>query len=398
MITNRQLFLNYIAQTTPNPLGIEVESAKGVYIYGPEGNRWLDMIAGISVSNLGHCHPEVVLAIQEQASKYMHLMVYGEYIYSPQVKLAQLLLTKLPASLDNFYFTNSGTEATEGAIKLAKRVTGRSEIISYFNAYHGSTAGALSAMGAEVYKSQFRPLVPGHSNIRYNEFEDLQKITKHTAAIIIEPVQAEAGIVKGNIDYFKALKERCKETGTLLILDEIQTGCGRTGSFFAFEWLNICPDILLLGKALGGGMPIAAFISSKNIMSALSHSPILGHISTFGGNPVTCAAAFAAVSVMLNSDLLSAVEEKGAYIERKLRYLGIVNIRRVGLMMAIDFQDQMVNFAVIESCIQEGIITDWFLFNTSSMRICPPLIISMEEIDEFLEIFTKVLKAKNLIP
>jgi acetylornithine/succinyldiaminopimelate/putrescine aminotransferase len=383
-MTNRQIFLNHVAQTIDTPLGIEIIRAEGIYLYGPDGETYMDMISGISVSSLGHCHPAVVKAVQDQASKFMHLMVYGEYIYSPQVKLAEALTNILPKSLDNFYFVNSGTEATEGALKLAKRYTKRTEIVSCHHAYHGSTAGSLSAMGSEDYKSAFRPLIPGHFHIQFNVEEDLVKITEKTAAVLIEVVQAESGIIAGNEQFFHKLRQRCTELGVLLIFDEIQTGIGRTGSMFAFEQIGVVPDILLLGKALGGGMPIAAFIASKGVMQTLSHHPILGHISTFGGNAVTCAAALAVVETLMHSTILSEVESKGQLLESELRKLGFHHIRRKGLMLGIDLGDQETNFAFIKKCVDNGIITDWFLFNTQTMRICPPLTITEAEINLFI--------------
>lgn len=384
-MTNRQLFLSHIAQTTTNPLGIEVIRAEGIYLYGPLGEKYMDMIAGISVSNVGHCHPSVVKAIQDQSSKFMHLMVYGEYVYSPQIELAKALMGVLPVELDNFYFTNSGTEATEGAFKLAKRYTMRSEIISCFHSYHGSTAGALSAMGDETYQSAFRPLVPGHTHIEFNREADIEKITENTACVIIELISAEKGVLIGDDTYIRKLRARCTEMGALLILDEIQTGCGRTGTMFAFEPYGIIPDILLIGKGFGGGMPIAAFIANKNLMSTLSYDPILGHISTYGGNAVCCAAALAVMNTLINERIVEEVERKGAYLEEKLRALSFETIRRKGLMLAVDMGSQEANFALIDRCIQNKIIVDWFLFNTQSMRICPPLIISYDEIDEFID-------------
>lgn len=386
-MTQRQLFLNHIAQTTPAPLMLEINRAKGVFMFDTEGKQYIDMISGISVSNVGHCHPKVVEAIQKQSETFMHLMVYGEYIYSPQVLLAQELLTILPNSLDNFYFTNSGTEAVEGAIKLAKRSTGRYEIISFKNAYHGSTAGALSIMGSETYKMNYRPLIPGHTLLDYNHIPDLDKITSQTAAVVVEMVQAEAGIIPGNIDFIQKLKLKCEEVGALLIVDEIQTGCGRTGRFFAFEHYDIVPDILLIGKGFGGGMPIAAFIANKELMTNLSHNPILGHISTFGGNAVCCAAALATIKVIKNEISMKEVEAKGAYLQEKLELKGYKKIRRKGLMMSIDFGSQEENFKEVAHFIEKGVITDWFLFNTHCMRICPPLNISYEELDWALEKF-----------
>lgn len=389
-MTPRQIFLSHIAQTSPTPLGIEIEKAKGIWLYSQEGKKYMDIISGISVSNVGHCHPQVVQAVQEQAEKFMHLMVYGEYIYSPQVQLAEKLTALLPKELDNFYFVNSGTEAVEGAFKLAKRYTGRSELFSFYNAYHGSTAGALSAMGSEVYKTNFRPLVPEHHLLHYNQINELDKITTKTAAVIVEMVQAEAGVIVGNRAFIQALGQRCKEVGALLIIDEIQTGCGRTGRFCAFEHYGIIPDILLLGKGFGGGMPIAAFIANNVIMSALSHNPILGHITTFGGNPVCCAAALATMKVLQEENIIVEVEAKGDYLEDKLIQLGFDTIRRKGLMIAIDMKDEQSNFDTIARCVEKGIITDWFLFNTQSMRICPPLTISYEEIDEFINKISNV--------
>jgi acetylornithine/succinyldiaminopimelate/putrescine aminotransferase len=380
-MTQRQLFLNHIAQTTSSPLMLEIVRAQGVFMFDNEGKQYIDMISGISVSNVGHCHPKVVEAIQKQSETFMHLMVYGEFIYSPQLLLAQELLTILPATLDNFYFTNSGTEAVEGALKLAKRSTGRYEIISFHNAYHGSTAGALSIMGSETYKMNYRPLIPGHSLIHYNNESELEKITTQTAAVVVEMVQAEAGIVPGHIEFIQKLKARCEAVGALLIVDEIQTGCGRTGRFFAFEHYGIVPDILLIGKGFGGGMPIAAFIANKELMAQLSHNPILGHISTFGGNAVCCAAALATIKVIKEEISMTDVEAKGAYLQEKLEAKGYKNIRRKGLMMSIDFGSQEKNFEAVADFIQKGVITDWFLFNTQSMRICPPLNISYDELD-----------------
>jgi acetylornithine/succinyldiaminopimelate/putrescine aminotransferase len=380
-MTQRQLFLNHIAQTTSSPLMLEIVRAQGVFMFDTQGKQYIDLISGISVSNVGHCHPKVVEAIQKQSETFMHLMVYGEYIYSPQVLLAQELLTILPNSLDNFYFTNSGTEAVEGALKLAKRSTGRHEIISFKNAYHGSTAGALSIMGSETYKMNYRPLIPGHSHIAYNHEPDLEKITPQTAAVVVEMVQAEAGIVPGHIEFIQKLKAKCQEVGALLIADEIQTGCGRTGRFFAFEHYSIVPDILLIGKGFGGGMPIAAFIANKDLMANLSHNPILGHLSTFGGNAVCCAAALATIKVIKEEISMHDVESKGAYLQEKLEAKGYKNIRRKGLMMSIDFGSQEKNFEAVADFIQKGVITDWFLFNTQSMRICPPLNISYDELD-----------------
>lgn len=388
-MNQRQLFLNHIAQTSPSPLMLEIDRAEGIYLYAPDGKKYLDMISGISVSNIGHCHPQVVKAIQDQSQRFMHLMVYGEYVYAPQVLLAKELTTLLPSELDNFYFTNSGTEAVEGALKLAKRYTRRSEIISFKNAYHGSTAGALSIMGSEEYKTNYRPLVPDSTLLDYNCIDSLNNITEHTAAVVVELVQAEAGVIVGMPEFIAKLRAKCTEVGALMIVDEIQTGCGRTGAFFAFEHYNIVPDILLIGKGFGGGMPIAAFIANKSIMNAISHEPILGHISTFGGNAVCCAAALATLKVIKDEIDMNELERKGALIESELRKLGYDKINRKGLMLSIDNGSMQNNFSLVEQCIQKGIITDWFLFNPSSMRICPPLTITESQIMEFIELIKK---------
>jgi acetylornithine/succinyldiaminopimelate/putrescine aminotransferase len=381
MRSQRQFFLNHIAQTTPNPLMLEIESAQGVFLYGKNGEKYIDFISGISVSNVGHCHPKVVEAIQNQSSKFMHLMVYGEYIYTPQNKLAEALLNILPESLNSFYFTNSGTEATEGALKLAKRATGRYEIASFKNAYHGSTAGALSIMGSETYKQAFRPLIPNHLMLHFNDINEIQKITDKTAAVVVEMVQAEAGIIKADLIFLQKLAEKCKKVGALLIVDEIQTGFGRTGLMFAFEHYGIIPDILLIGKGFGGGMPIAAFIANQDLMKALSSNPILGHISTFAANPVCCAAALASLEVILEEKLHLLAEEKGKLLESKLEKIVDKPIRRAGLMLSIQHETMEDNFSYCNFGIEHGVIIDWFLFNEKATRIGPPLIISEQEMD-----------------
>jgi acetylornithine/succinyldiaminopimelate/putrescine aminotransferase len=370
---------------------LEIERAAGMYLYGPNGQRWMDLIAGISVSNLGHCHVEVVKAVQQQAATYMHTLVYGEMIMSPQVQLATLLSSLLPESLNAVYFTNSGTEATEGAMKLAKRATGRREIVSCFNSYHGSTQGALSMMGDEYWRRAFRPLLPGIRQIRYNQAEDLQFITTETAAVFIEPVQAESGVTVPDAHYLKALRNRCDEVGALLVLDEIQSGCGRTGTMFAFEASGIVPDILLLAKGLGGGMPIGAFIADKNLMSVLSNQPVLGHITTFGGNAVCCAAALATITTLKNSDYIAQVKAKEALFLQHLQHPAIQKITSAGLLMAVHL-DQFENLKkVIDLCISKGLLTDWFLFAPQCLRIAPPLIITETEIREACSIIISSL-------
>lgn len=379
-MTLRQRFLQHIAQTSDAPLAIETSHASGVYIHTTKGEKLLDLISGISVSSLGHSNPNIVKAVQEQAAKYMHLMVYGEFVEKPQVELAEALCTLLPAKLNSVYFTNSGAEATEGALKLAKRVTGRSEIVYFKHSYHGSTAGALSVLGDEYFKSNYRPLIPGTKMIRYNNWDDLASISEHTAAVIIEPVQAESGITVPAEGYLKAVQQRCNEHGALMILDEIQTGMGRTGTMFRLEKEGIVPDILLLAKAFGGGMPLGAFVSSKENMSVFQDQPFLGHITTFGGHPVSCAAALASLNLLKENTWIQEVEEKGALFEKLLEHPKIEKVSRAGLMMALQFDSFETNKKIIDQCIVNGAITDWFLFNNYSMRIAPPLIITEEEI------------------
>jgi acetylornithine/N-succinyldiaminopimelate aminotransferase len=379
-LSQKQLFLQHLAQTSPAPLALEIISANGIYLNDVNGKQYIDLISGISVSNIGHCHPEVVDAIKKQAETFMHLMVYGEYVHSPQVQLAKALTDLLPSNLNSVYFVNSGAEATEGALKLAKRFTGRSEIISFKNAYHGSTHGALSVMGSEDFKTSFRPLLPDIRNIEFNNIHHLQYITHKTACVIVEPIQGEAGIVAANQSFLQKLRERCTETKTLLIFDEIQTGFGRTGSLFALERYNISPDILLLAKGMGGGMPIGAFISSKEIMNSLTHNPVLGHITTFGGHPVCCAAALANLQVIVKDKLHVRAQEIEKILIEKLKHPKIKEVRVCGALAAIDFDDEVLNMQTISKCIETGIITDWFLFNTQSMRIAPPLIITDKEL------------------
>lgn len=359
---------------------LEIERAKGVYLFAADGKNYIDLIAGISVSNLGHSHPVVVKAVQEQAEKYMHLMVYGEFVESPQVQYAQRLTSFLPPELNNVYFTNSGTEATEGALKLAKRVTGRTQLISFKHGYHGSTQGALSVMGDETFKRSFRPLLPDTLQLTYGDEAALSKISCRTAAVIIETVQAESGITVPSQSFMQQLREVCNKTGALLILDEAQVGLGRTGKLFAFEHYNIVPDILLLAKALGGGMPLGAFIAAKEVMDTLTEKPVLGHITTFGGHPVCCAAGLAAFNVLLQEQLTEQVEAKGKLFEALLNHPKIKSKHRIGLMMALAFESFDQNKQIIDRCIDNGVLTDWFLFAPHCMRIAPPFIITEEEI------------------
>jgi acetylornithine/succinyldiaminopimelate/putrescine aminotransferase len=379
-MNNRQLFLRHVAQLSDAPLGIEMVKASGMYMWDADGNKLLDLIAGISVCNVGHCHPAVVKAIQDQAATYMHLLVYGELVQSPQVAFATLLTQHLPASLDSVYFTNSGSEAVEGAMKLAKRFTGRTEIIAFENSYHGSTQGAMSIMGDEEWRNAYRPLLPGIRHLQYNTWEAIDCITENTACVIAETVQAEAGVIVPQQAWMKELREKCTQTGTLLVLDEIQCGLGRNGSLFGFEQFGIVPDILLLGKALGGGMPMGAFIANKEIMWTLTNNPVLGHMTTFGGHPVICAAGMAGFKVLLEEKLTDTVRAKEALFKKYLVHPAIKAIRSQGLMMAVELESFAANKKVIDACIEKGVMTDWFLFAPQCLRIAPPLIITEEEI------------------
>lgn len=400
-ITHRQLFFDHLAQTSHFPLAIEIEKAEGCFMYGPAGERYYDLISGIGVSNVGHRHPEVVKAIKDQADRYLHLMVYGEYVQAPQVLLAEALTGSLDLSVETpspfgninrVYFTNSGTEAVEGAMKLAKRFTGRFEFVSCVNAYHGASQGALSLAGQPFFKENFRPLLPGTARIRHGVMDDLEKITSRTAALIIEPVGGESGVRVPDKSYLKAVRERCTQTGTLLILDEVQTGFGRTGTFWAFEDYGIYPDILLSAKGMGGGMPIGAFMASETVMSALMENPVLGHITTFGGHPVSSASALATYTVIQREKLYQDAGRKGRLIRDLLEGHPMVKeVRGKGLMLAAEFDSFGTLKKVIDACIDNGVITDWFLFCDNSMRIAPPLIISDDQISEAGRIILGVL-------
>lgn len=379
-MNNRQLFLSTLAQTTDFPLLLEIDRAEGIYLYGPDGQRYIDLISGIGVSNVGHRHPMVLEAIQEQLDKYLHLMVYGEYVQTPQTRLAAALCETLPDRLNNVYLVNSGSEAVEGALKLAKRYTNRREIVSCINAYHGSSHGALSVGGNELFKRAYRPLLPGISNIHYGSFHQLSSITTETAAVIIETIQGEAGIRIACREYFQALRKRCDEVGALLIVDEIQAGFGRTGKFWAFEHFDFVPDMVVCAKGMGGGMPIGAFIAPQHIMAAFKNNPLLGHITTFGGHPVSAAASFATLQVLRGENVIAEVDKKADLFRSLLVHPKIKTIRNKGLMMAVEFESFEILKPIIDRAIQLGVITDWFLFCDNSMRIAPPLIITTEEI------------------
>lgn len=382
----RRLFYRYQAQTSDAPLALEIVRASGIYMYDLSGKKYVDLISGISVSNIGHSHPRVVAAIAEQAARYMHLMVYGEYVQTPTVELAEALCKNLPSYLDNVYFTNSGAEATEAAMKLVKRATGKPKIASMRNAYHGSTQGALSIIGDEGMKQNFRPLLPGTYLLRYNEIKDLELIDEYTAAVFVEPIQAEAGVVSGSKAYMQALSDKCREVGALLVLDEIQTGFGRCGTMFYLEQMEIEVDIVLLAKGLGAGMPIGALVAQRDVMQSFTHDPVLGHITTFGGNAVCAAAALAGIKVIEDDNLLEAVMRKSALFQKKLSHAKIKALRAEGLLIAVEFESFEMNKKIIDLCIEKGVVTDWFLFAAHCMRIAPPLIITEEEIQAVCDI------------
>lgn len=377
----RKQFLQHVGQTSPEPMLVEVERAEGVFFYTPEGKPYYDLISGVSVSNVGHGNPAVVEAVCRQARDYMHVMVYGELVETPQVEYARLLAEQLPGEIDSIYFLNSGAEAVEGALKLAKRVTGRPEMISMQGAYHGSTHGAMSMMGGEEHKSAFRPLLPDVRQIRYNNFDDIQLITTRTACLLVEPVQGEAGVIPPAEGYLEALRRRCDEVGAMLIFDEIQTGMGRSGEMFACVKYGVTPDIICLAKALGGGMPLGAFAARREVMQALTHNPVLGHISTFGGHPVCCAAGLAAARYILDNKLVEQVEAKGALYETLLAdHPAVVEIRRSGLLLAVELGSSERMFAMMAMFKEVGILSDWFLYCDTAFRISPPLTITEKEI------------------
>jgi acetylornithine/succinyldiaminopimelate/putrescine aminotransferase len=391
-MNNRQLFLNHLAQTSLSPIGIEMVKASGIHLWDVNGKQYVDLISGFSVCNIGHSHPNVVKAVQEQAAQYMHLIVYGEFIESPQTSYAKLLTDHLPPSLNCVYFTNSGAEATEGAMKLAKRVTGRSKIIAFEHAYHGSTQGALSVMGDEYWRNAFRPLLPDIHHYPYNHPSVIDAIDSQTACVILETVQAESGIIAPAKEWLAAIRKKCNEHCVLLVFDEIQAGFGRTGSLWAFEQYGIIPDILLLGKALGGGMPLGAFIAHQTLMSTLTHNPVLGHITTFGGHPVSCAAGKAALEVLLDGNYITAVKQKEKILLENLVHANILSRYHAGLWMSLQFASAATAQQVIHQCIHNGLITDWFLFAPDRLRIAPPLTITE---DELKQVCTMIINSIN---
>lgn len=394
MINKRALFFRHLAQTSDAPIALEVKYAEGIYLYTPEGKRITDLISGIAVNNVGHRHPAVVQAVLEQMQQYTHIMVYGEVIQAPQVLLGEKLAELLPAPLDTTYLVNSGSEANEGALKLARKHTGRSGIVHFSNAYHGSTMGCLSIIGGEYYKQGYGPLIPDVKELTFNETNDLAAITDSTAAVIVEVIQGEGGVHAATPEFLAALRQRCNETGALLIFDEVQTGFGRTGRMFAFEHYNITPDIITFAKGLGGGMPIGAFTSSKEIMQALQHNPVLGHITTFGGHPVSAAAALASIRVIEQQCLYEAANTKGELFKKMLEnHKGVKGIRQHGLMLAVDLDAAIHVPDFIRNALDNCILTDWFLFCDHAFRIAPPLTITTGEIEKAAETLKIVLNS-----
>ena len=398
MKTLRQEFLAHVGQTSPEPLLIEVQRAEGVYYYTPEGKRYYDLVSGVSVNNVGHANPQVTAAVQRQAADYMHIMVYGEIVERPQVQYATKIAGLLPEPLDSIYFVNSGSEAVEGALKLAKRYTGRHKMMSMHCAYHGSNHGSLSMMASpegDTWKAPFQPLLPDVEYLWFNSFDDLSRIDGQTACVLVEPVQGEAGVRLPEEGYLQALRKRCDETGTMLIFDEIQTGMGRTGSLFAMQKYGVTPDIVCLAKAFGGGMPLGAFVAAKQVMDSLQRNPVLGHITTFGGHPVCCAAGLAALDYILDNRLVDQVERKGLRYENALKDApNVLEIRRSGLLMAVELGTSDKLFQIMALFKEHGIMSDWFLFCDTAFRISPPLTISDEEIDDSCQI---ILNCLNLL-
>lgn len=385
--TQREIFLKNIAQTSDSPLGLEIHRSENIYLIDKNNKYYIDLISGIAVSNLGHNHPKIIKAVKDQADKYMHTLVYGEFVLSPQTMLAKMLTALLPDKLSTCYFVNSGAEATEGAMKLAKRYTQRTKIIACNKSYHGSTQGAMSLMSEPFFTGKFRPLLPGIEFINFNDLNDLDKIDEETACVIIEPIKAEVGVQLPDPGYLEQLSAQCTKVGALLVFDEIQVGCGRTGKLFAFEHYNVVPDILLLSKSFGGGMPLGVFVASKEIMQTLSFDPFLGHITTFGGHPVSCAAAHASLEILKDENIVENVEEKAILFKSILSSnKKIIKIRNKGLLMALQMDGFNRVKGVINKCLKEGLITDWFLFNDAAIRIAPPLIINKDQIEKACDI------------
>ena len=389
--TIRDFFFTHQAQTTAQPIGLEIKKARGSYIIDKNNKKYLDFVAGVSACTLGHCHPKVIRAVRSQMRKYLHVMVYGEFVQNEPVQLVKLLADHLPKKLSCTYLTNSGTEGIEGALKLAKRATDRQNIIAANNAYHGNTQGAMSVMGYEERKRAYRPLIPGTSYIQYNDFDDIEKINTKTAAVILETVQGGAGFIVPSKDYMKAIREQCDKVGALLILDEIQPGMGRTGKLFAFEHFDIVPDIFVTGKGLGGGFPVGAFCSSKELMDLLQDKPILGHITTFGGHPVIAAACHATLQTLLKSDLMAQTLEKERFIREYLQHKGIEEIRGKGLMLALIMTSEELAKELVRIALERGLLLFFLLFEKRAVRITPPLTISKKELKKGCDIILHIL-------
>jgi acetylornithine/succinyldiaminopimelate/putrescine aminotransferase len=378
-------FYKHVAQTSDAPMGLEIDRAEGCFIHTKDGKSYLDLISGIAVSSLGHRHPNVINAIKKQLDKHLHVMVYGEYIQEPQSRFAQLLTDQMPESLDRVYFVNSGTEANEGALKLAKKYTGRSKFVAFKNSYHGDTHGSLSVTGRDVYRDPYKPLLPDVHFIDFNDPDGLNEIDKHTAAVIMEPIQGEGGVIPADKEWLKQVRQRCNETETLLIFDEIQTGFYRTGSLFAFQYYDVVPDILSLAKAMGGGMPMGAFVSSSEIFEEFKHNPPLNHVTTFGGHPVCCAAAHANLETLLNDDFAAKAEQIENIARTILKGDGIVEVRGRGGMLGLQLRDSELTQKVVEECFKKEIILGWTLHSNSLIRIAPPLIIEQDLLEEALQ-------------
>ena len=390
-MTHRQIFLQHVGQTSPSPLALEIVKAQGNYLFDVQGKRYIDIIGGISVCNVGHANPRVVQAVQEQAANYMHVMVNGELVLTPQTAFASLLTRHLPPGLDCVFFTTSGSEATEAAMKLAKRFTGRTQIAAFNHSYHGSSQGAMSIMGSEYWRNAYRPLLPGIRHLNYNSFDDLEQIDRHTACVIAETIQSEAGVIVPKKEWLQALRQKCDDTGALLVLDEIQCGFGRNGTLWAFEQFDVTPDVLLLGKAMGGGMPMGGLVSSREIMNSFTENPVLGHMNTFGGHPVCCAAGLAALEYLLEEKLTDQVFEKEKIFLDRLHSPHIQAIRSRGLMLAIEFENFEKNKLVIDRLIEDGVFTDWFLFAPNCLRMVPPLTITPAEIETVCDKMLRIL-------
>ncbi len=391
-MNHRELFFRHLAQTSDAPLGLHIVKAEGMHLVDADGKTYLDLIGGISVCNLGHRHPKIVEAIRDQADRYLHVFVYGESIQSPQVLYAGLLAQHLPPSLNTVYFTNSGAEATEGAMKLAKRVTGRTQILAFKDAYHGSTQGALSILGNEYWRNAYRPLLPGIAHLEYDSWQDLGQIGEDTACVVVETIQAERGVRAPSRDWIAALQRSCQQKGCLLVVDEIQVGFGRTGSLWAFEEYGLVPDILLLGKALGGGMPLGAFVADQGLMRALTHNPVLGHITTFGGHPLCCAAGMAGLLALIQEGWIDQVRPKEGLFRQLLIHPSIKAFRSQGLLMALEFDSFQTNKKIIDYCIGRGVLTDWFLFAPQCLRLAPPLIISEAQIKAACDVLIEAME------